>query len=120
MVASTLCGGLSEEGKAQAEIIGLGVPPTGDSNDRPLLVQLVDAGKTVGDEPLETMRQRHLRSRAELPLEALKMSRGEPVIETLFVGTGEAAASPYDTKRSAGSGAASGMGEAIGAPTRES
>ena len=32
------------------------------------------------------MRQRHLRSRAELPLEALKMSRGEPVIETVFAG----------------------------------
>jgi hypothetical protein len=47
-------------------------------NDRPLLVQLVNGGKIVGDE--STMRERHLRARAELPLEALKMSRGEPVI----------------------------------------
>ena len=80
---------------------------------------MVDAGEIVGDESLETMRQRHLRSRAELPLEALKMSRGEPVIETVFVGTGEAATNPYDTKPSAESGAASSMGEAMVAPTRE-
>ena len=30
-------------------------------------------------------RERHVRSRAELPLEALKMSRGEPVIETAYL-----------------------------------
>ena len=28
--------------------------------------------------------QRHQRVRAELPIEALKMSRGEPVIETVY------------------------------------
>lgn len=86
---------LSEDGTAQAEIIGLGVAPSSDSNDRPLLVQLVDTGEIVGDESLETMRRRHLRSRAELPLEALKMSRGEPVIETVFAGLGEGAVNPY-------------------------
>jgi nicotinate phosphoribosyltransferase len=110
---------LSEEGTAQAEIIGLGVPPTRDRNDRPLLVQLVAAGRIVGEESLETMRQRHARSRAELPLEALKMSRGEPVIETLFVGTGEDTASPYHTESSAESATARSMGEATAAPTRE-
>jgi nicotinate phosphoribosyltransferase len=52
--------------------------PIDNSNDRPLLVQLVNGGKIVGDE--STMRERHLRARAELPLAALKMSRGEPVI----------------------------------------
>jgi nicotinate phosphoribosyltransferase len=92
---------LSEDGTAQAEIIGLGVPPSSDSNDRPLLVQLVEAGEIIGDESLEMMRQRHLRSRAELPLEALKMSRGEPVIETIFAGLGEGAVNPYQSKRSA-------------------
>jgi nicotinate phosphoribosyltransferase len=110
---------LSEDGTAQAEIIGLGVPPTGDGNDRPLLVQLVEAGEIIGDEPLETMRQRHVRSRAELPLEALKMSRGEPVIETLFAGQGAPARSPYQNKPNVESGAASSMGEAIAGPTRE-
>jgi nicotinate phosphoribosyltransferase len=110
---------LSEEGRAQAEIIGVGDPPTGDSNDRQLLVQLVDAGKIVGDEPLETMRQRHLRSRAELPLEALGMSRGEPVIETLFAGHEEAAGHLYHNTPNVAPGAASSVGEAIAGPTRE-
>jgi nicotinate phosphoribosyltransferase len=110
---------LSEEGTAQAEIIGVGDPPTRDGNDRPLLVQLVDAGRIVGEEPLETIRQRHLRSRAELPLEALGMSRGEPVIETLFAGHGEAARSLYHNWPSVEPGAASSVGEAIAGPNRE-
>ncbi len=80
---------LSVQGTAEAEIVGVGVPPDGDSNDRPLLVQLVESGKIVGEESLQTIRRRHLRSRAELPLEALKMSRGEPVIETIWAGTGQ-------------------------------
>jgi nicotinate phosphoribosyltransferase len=88
---------LSEQGMAEAEIVGVGVPPEGDSNDRPLLVQLVESGKIVGEESLETIRQRHLRSRAELPLEALKMSRGEPVIETVWAGTDDLPSDPYRT-----------------------
>jgi nicotinate phosphoribosyltransferase len=80
---------LTEEGLAEAEIIDVGVPPSGDSNDRPLLVQLVKDGTIVGDEPLEAMRRRHLRARAELPLDALKMSRGEPVIKTIYPSAGE-------------------------------
>jgi nicotinate phosphoribosyltransferase len=75
---------LSEQGTAEAEIIGIGAPPSGDSNDRPLLVQLVDGGKIIGEESLDTSRERHRRARAELPLEALKMSRGEPVIDTIY------------------------------------
>jgi nicotinate phosphoribosyltransferase len=110
---------LAEDGTAHAEIIGLGVPPNDDGNDRPLLVQLVEAGEIVGEEPLETMRQRHLRSRAELPPEALKMSRGEPVIETLFAGQGAPARSPYQNNPSVESGAASSMGEAIAGSNRE-
>ena len=86
---------LSEQGVAAAEIVGVGEPPSGDSNDRPLLVQLVDGGTIVGEESLETARQRHLRARAELPLEALKMSRGEPVIETIWAGVGDVPADPY-------------------------
>jgi nicotinate phosphoribosyltransferase len=88
---------LSEEGTAEAEIVGVGVPPEGDNNDRPLLVQLVESGKIVGEESLETIRQRHLRSRAELPLDALKMSRGEPVIETVWAGTDDLPSDPYRT-----------------------
>jgi len=78
---------LSEQGTAEAEIIGIGAPPSGDSNDRPLLVQLVEGGKIIGEESLDTSRERHRTARAELPLEALKMSRGEPGIETVYSGT---------------------------------
>jgi nicotinate phosphoribosyltransferase len=78
----------------------------------------VEAGEIVGDESLETMRHRHLRSRAELPLEALKMSRGEPVIETIFAGTGEVASTSYLTEPGGELPAAS-MGEAIAGPPRE-
>jgi nicotinate phosphoribosyltransferase len=41
-------------------------------------------GEIIGEESLADARARHLRVRAELPLEALKMSRGEPVIETIY------------------------------------
>jgi nicotinate phosphoribosyltransferase len=110
---------LSEQGTAEVEIIGIGALPTGDSSDRPLLVQLVKAGEIVGDESLETMRQRHLRSRAELPLEALKMSRGEPVIETLFAGTGEVASDSQQTKSDDELRAPHSVGQAIAEPRRE-
>jgi nicotinate phosphoribosyltransferase len=86
---------LSKQGTAEAEIVGVGEPPSGDTNDRALLVQLVDGGTVVGEESLETARRRHLRARAELPPEALKMSRGEPVIETIWAGIGDTPADPY-------------------------
>jgi nicotinate phosphoribosyltransferase len=111
---------LSDEGTAEAEIVGVGVPPSGDSNDRPLLVQLVKDGTIVGDEPLEAMRQRHLRARAELPLEALKMSRGEPVIETIYPGTGEGATSPFRTATDGEPPVGSSVGEPIAGPTTKS
>ncbi len=76
-------------GTAECEVLGVGEPPVGDANDRPLLVPLVRVGEVVGDEPLDTARDRHRRSRAELPLEALKMSRGEPVIPTRYTGAAE-------------------------------
>jgi nicotinate phosphoribosyltransferase len=110
---------LSEQGTAVAEIIGIGVPPSGDSNDRPLLVKLVDGGTIVGDEPLEIMRERHLRSRKELPLEALKMSRGEPVIETLFRGLGEGVRNPYENEPGVHASATGSVKEPITGPSRE-
>jgi nicotinate phosphoribosyltransferase len=108
---------LAEDGTAEAEIVGVGVPPSGDSNDRPLLVQLVKDGTIVGNEPLEVMRQRHLRARAELPLDALKMSRGEPVIKTVYPGAGEDAASPF--RPSAEAPVASSVGEPIAGTSEE-
>jgi nicotinate phosphoribosyltransferase len=110
---------LSEQGTAEVEIVGIGVAPAGDSNDRPLLVKLVEAGEIVGDESLETMRQRHLRSRTELPLEALKMSRGEPVVETLFAGTAGVAGNSSQTTPGAELHAAHSVGEAVAGSTKE-
>jgi nicotinate phosphoribosyltransferase len=72
-------------GVAEAEVVGIGTPPVDDGDDRPLLVPLVRSGEIVGREPLTDARDRHQRSRAELPIEAQQMSRGEPVIATLHV-----------------------------------
>ncbi|WP_375432250.1 nicotinate phosphoribosyltransferase [uncultured Friedmanniella sp.] len=86
---------LSADGVAEAELIGVGAVSRHDSDDRELLVPLVRAGEVVGDEPLAAARERHRRSRAELPLEASKMSRGEPVIETVYAGAGVSVGNPY-------------------------
>lgn len=79
----------SAAGVAEAELIGTGHPPAEvgppgrAGGDRSLLVRLVRAGTVVGREPLADARARHEASRAELPLAAQQMSRGEPVIATL-------------------------------------
>lgn len=73
---------LDARGVAEVEVIGIGTPPAGDPNDRPLLVPLVTAGEVVGAEPLEHARERHLRSRDELPLSARHLQKGEPAIPT--------------------------------------
>ena len=93
------------DGVAEAEVIGVGTPAENDAdqrqsdrellasmrdatpeNDRELLVQLVRDGEVVGREPLEAARERHVATRAELPPSAQQMSRGEPVIPTIFEG----------------------------------
>jgi hypothetical protein len=47
------------------------------------------------------------------------MSRGEPVIETLFAGTGGDVRNPYRTEPSDELRAAGSVGDAIAGPTRE-
>ena len=74
------------DGVAEAEVVGIGDPPVDDGDDRPLLVPLVRDGEVVGREPLETARERHVLSRAELPPAAQQMSKGDPVIPTIFEG----------------------------------
>ncbi len=74
------------DGVAEAEVIGIGTPAENDGDDRELLVPLVRDGAVVGREPLEASRERHRRSRAELPPSAQQMSRGEPVVPTVFEG----------------------------------
>ncbi len=87
---------LDERGRAAAEVIGIGAAPSGGANDRSLLVPLIEAGRVVGREPLERARQRHAEARAELPLAALKMSRGEPAIPTVLLDAdGDPITNPY-------------------------
>jgi nicotinate phosphoribosyltransferase len=74
----------TSDGVAEAEVVGVGVPPVDDGDDRPLLVPLVRDGEVVGREPLAAARDRHTTARAELPLAAQQMSRGEPCIPTLL------------------------------------
>jgi nicotinate phosphoribosyltransferase len=74
----------TSDGVAEAEVVGVGVPPVDDGDDRPLLVPLVRDGEVVGREPLAAARDRHATARAELPLAAQQMSRGEPCIPTLL------------------------------------
>lgn len=72
------------QGTATAEVIGVGRPAFNDGDDRPLLVPLVEQGRVVGRESLESARERHRDAFAELPLAARSLARGEPIIETIF------------------------------------
>lgn len=87
---------LGENGRAEAEIIGLGAAPVGDGNDRHLLVDIVKDGQLVFPGTLEDARTRHRESLAELPLAALRISRGDPAIETIILdGAGVQTTNPY-------------------------
>ncbi|MFE5481970.1 nicotinate phosphoribosyltransferase [Streptomyces sp. NPDC056527] len=73
-----------EEGVAEAEVLGTGpVPP--ELAERQLLVELVKGGDVVAREPLEAARTRHFEARAGLPMSAIQLSRGEPVLSTEYV-----------------------------------
>ncbi len=76
---------LSARDRAVAEVIGIGTPPEGDANDRPLLAALVRDGEVVGRESLDAARARHRSSLAELPRSIEMMSAGQPAIPTEFV-----------------------------------
>ncbi|MFF9349906.1 nicotinate phosphoribosyltransferase [Streptomyces sp. NPDC014734] len=75
---------LDEDGVAEAEVIGTGPVPA-DLADRQLLVELVRGGEVIAREPLDAARERHIAARAGLPMSAMQLSRGEPVIPTEFV-----------------------------------
>jgi nicotinate phosphoribosyltransferase len=76
---------IDPDGFAEAEVIGIGEKPENDGNDRDLMVPLVRSGEVVGREPIEAVRERHRRARAELPLVAHQMSKGDPAIPTLYL-----------------------------------
>ncbi|MCX5500753.1 nicotinate phosphoribosyltransferase [Streptomyces sp. NBC_00053] len=75
---------LDEYGIAEAEVIGTGAVPA-ELADRQLLVELVKGGEVVAREPLDAARERHIAARAGLPMSALQLSRGEPVIPTEYM-----------------------------------
>ncbi|WP_405807366.1 nicotinate phosphoribosyltransferase [Streptomyces sp. NBC_01187] len=70
---------LDSAGVAESEVVGTGqVPP--ELADHQLQVELVKGGRVVAREPLETARERHLATMAQLPMSAMQLSRGEPVL----------------------------------------
>lgn len=74
----------SKSGIAQAEVIGIGEPPADDGDDRAILIPLVVKGQRVYHESLDEARARLRSSLAELPATAEKLSKGGPVIETIY------------------------------------
>lgn len=72
------------DGVAETEVLRAGGRGEVGPELRELLVPLVIGGEVVGREPLEKSRERHVRSRAELPLSAMQLSRGEPVLATVY------------------------------------
>ncbi|MFE5942612.1 nicotinate phosphoribosyltransferase [Streptomyces sp. NPDC056480] len=71
-------------GVAEAEVVGIGpVPP--ELADHQLLVELVKGGDVVAREPLEAARSRHIAARTGLPMSAIQLSRGEPVLPTEYL-----------------------------------
>ncbi len=75
---------LNARGRAETEVIGIGEMPTPGSSERPLLVDLISDGEIAADLALDAARTRYEQSLAELPARALQLSRGEPVIDTIF------------------------------------
>lgn len=79
----------SPTGIATEELVTTAEPRPGcdgaADEERPLLVPLVRAGEVVGREPLHEARDRHRRSRAELPPTALQLSKGEAAIPTTYL-----------------------------------
>lgn len=74
---------LDEQGTAVAEEIYPYEPQTGVGT-RPMLRPLVFGGEPVGRESVHEARERHRAAVAELPEQALRMSRGEATVTTVF------------------------------------
>jgi nicotinate phosphoribosyltransferase len=79
----------SADGVATTEVIGTGIAPESQSGDRDLLVQLVTQGipdkKFQGSKGVELARQHHIVAKSNLPASALRLTKGEPAIQTLFI-----------------------------------
>lgn len=75
---------LDDQGTAVAEEV-YDHEPTADVGTRPMLQPLVRGGEIVGQEGVREARDRHRAAVAELPEQALRMSRGDPALPTAFL-----------------------------------
>ncbi|WP_258062175.1 nicotinate phosphoribosyltransferase [Arthrobacter sp. B0490] len=79
---------LDEHGIAQTEVVGIGINPANDGDDRPLVQPFVKDGDVLpgwtGPEAVRRAAERHMRSLAELPGAVRRLQRGEPVIPTEY------------------------------------
>ena len=77
-----------ERGRAVAETIYIGQTPPANDTARPLQVQLITAGaaepKYLGPAGTTLAREQAAAALAELPADALRLSRGEPAIPTVY------------------------------------
>jgi nicotinate phosphoribosyltransferase len=79
---------LNERGTATQEIVGIGLRPEDDGNDRPLLQQFIKNGELLpgwtGPEGVLRARQRHAETMKELPAVVNRLQRGEAAIPTIY------------------------------------
>jgi len=79
---------LNEAGKATAEVIHVGRPEAPTARHRPLLVPLMTDGvpddRYRGAAGTRLAREHRAAAIAELPLEAFRLGRGDPVIPTVY------------------------------------
>jgi nicotinate phosphoribosyltransferase len=80
---------LSAEGLATAEFVRTGTEPSGRSDERALQTCSVQAGEVVEAPDLSAARERCARSVAELPPQAMKLSAGDPAVDTICEENGE-------------------------------
>ncbi len=76
---------LDQAGTAIAELIRAEVAPSRRDDERDLQVPAMREGEVVADAGLDAARKRCAASVAELPAHAMKLSAGEPAIETVIV-----------------------------------
>jgi len=80
---------INSSGRATAEAIHVGEATQPEASDRELLVALIDNGVVdqnfTGAEGVERARAHRADAIAELPDQAFRLGRGEPVIPTLYV-----------------------------------
>ena len=76
---------IGANGVAEAELLSTVDVPSGDTNDRPLLVPLIAGGAIVAEPDLAAARARLRDSLTELPATARQLSAGDPVIPTSYL-----------------------------------